>query len=151
MDDPSSPDPSDTPTGTDSPKHPGVPTEITSNKPQPPQSPAAGPVHSPVSNRAGSSDAMRPDPTEEHERRARDMDDALVHQIFAASLDLSAALTNIDDHRAAEKVLHAINGLDQAIKDLRMTAFEPGATGIPERRHSGLTRRPDPGSRPPAC
>lgn len=94
---------------------------------------------------------MRPGPTEEHESRARHLGDTLVHQIFAVSLDLSAALTNIDDHRAAEKVLHAINGLDQAIKDLRMTAFEPSATGMPERPHSGLARRPDPGSPPPAC
>ncbi len=137
MDAPSSPDPSNTPPGTGPLKQAGAPAETTSNKLQPPQSPAAGPVHTPVSNRAGSSDAVWPGPTEEHERIARDLDDTLVHQIFAVSLDLSAALARIDDHLAAEKVLHAIDGLDQAIKDLRITVFESSATGIPGRPHSG--------------
>jgi signal transduction histidine kinase len=61
--------------------------------------------------------------TEEHDRIAHDLNNTLMHQMFAVSLDLHAALTridhDIDDQHAAEKIRHAISGLDQAIKDLR--------------------------------
>jgi signal transduction histidine kinase len=66
--------------------------------------------------------------TEDHDRIAHDVNDTIVHQMFAVSLDLHAALSrmdhDIDDHYAAEKVRHAITGLDQAIRDLRNAVVE---------------------------
>jgi hypothetical protein len=66
--------------------------------------------------------------TEDHDRIAHDLNDTIVHQMFAVSLDLHAALSrmdhDIDDHYAAEKVRHAITGLDQAIRGLRNAVVE---------------------------
>jgi signal transduction histidine kinase len=66
--------------------------------------------------------------TEDHDRIAHDVNDTIVHQIFAVSLDLNAALSHmdhdVDDHLVAEKVRHAITGLDQAIRDLRNAVIE---------------------------
>jgi signal transduction histidine kinase len=68
--------------------------------------------------------------TEDRGRIAHDLNDTLVRQIFAISLDLHAALAridqDIDDRLAAEKIRHAIGGLDQAIKDIRNAVFGLG-------------------------
>ena len=62
--------------------------------------------------------------TEEHDRIAQGMNDVVVRRIFAAGLDLQAALGLIGDHRAASKIWHAIDELDQAIRDIRNTIFD---------------------------
>ena len=65
--------------------------------------------------------------TEDHDRIAHDLNDTIVCQMFAVSLDLHAALSrldDIDDHYVAERVRHAITGLDQAIRDLRHAVLE---------------------------
>jgi len=66
--------------------------------------------------------------TEDHDRIAHDVNDTIVHQMFAVSLDLHAALSRMDHHiderYAAEKVRNAITGLDQAIRDLRNAVVE---------------------------
>jgi hypothetical protein len=74
---------------------------------------------------------------------ARRMNDIVVHRIFAAELDLQAALGLLGDrrtagprpaagepaalgeHPAASKIWHATDELDCAIRDLRDTLFEP--------------------------
>jgi hypothetical protein len=79
---------------------------------------------------------------------ARRMNDVVVHRIFAAELDLQAALGLLGDHRtaglrpaageppagnpaavgehpAATKIWHATDELDHAIRDLRDILFEP--------------------------
>jgi hypothetical protein len=48
------------------------------------------------------------------------MNDVVVHRIFAAGLDLQAALGLIGDHRGASKICHALDELDQAIKDTHL-------------------------------
>ncbi len=62
--------------------------------------------------------------TEEHDRIAQRMNDVVVRRIFAAGLDLQAALGLTGDHRAASKIWHAIDELDQAIRDIRNTIFD---------------------------
>jgi signal transduction histidine kinase len=61
--------------------------------------------------------------TEDHNRIAHDVNDTLVHRMFVVSLGLHAALSSIErdtDHQyAAEKIRHAITGLDQAVSELR--------------------------------
>ncbi|MFI6603264.1 histidine kinase [Nonomuraea sp. NPDC050536] len=61
---------------------------------------------------------------EDHDRIAADLNDGLIHRMFALSLDLHAALTLLGDHQAAEKISLAISGLHQAIKDLRTTIYD---------------------------
>jgi hypothetical protein len=65
-----------------------------------------------------------------------ELDDTAVHHIFAASLGLSAALALIDDDHATGRVLHAIDELDRAIKDLREMAIILSA-GDMERTSNG--------------
>ena len=46
------------------------------------------------------------------------MNDAVVHRIFAAGLDLQAALGLIGEHQGASKIYHAID-----VRDIRDTIF----------------------------
>jgi signal transduction histidine kinase len=64
--------------------------------------------------------------TEDHDRIAQRMNDVVVHRIFTAGLDLQAALGLIGDHRGASKIHHALDELDQVIKDIRDTVFDRG-------------------------
>lgn len=68
---------------------------------------------------------------EDHGRIAPDFDDAVIHRIFAAGLDLPAALGLIGDHRGASKVHDAIDKLDQAVRGLRDTMFGTRQTDSP--------------------
>ena len=61
---------------------------------------------------------------EDHDRIAQDMNDVVVHRIFAAGLDLQAALGLIGDRRGTDKIHHAIGELDQAIRDIRNVIFD---------------------------
>ncbi len=62
---------------------------------------------------------------------ARKMNDVVVRRIFAAGLDLQAALGLIgeqgagSENPAASKIWDATDQLDHAIKDLRNILFEP--------------------------
>ena len=62
--------------------------------------------------------------TEDHDRIARGINDVVIRRIFAAGLDLQAALELIGEHRAASKIWHAIGELDQAVRDIRETIFD---------------------------
>jgi hypothetical protein len=62
--------------------------------------------------------------TEDHDRIAQHMNDVVVRRIFAAGLDLQAALGLIGDHSGASKIYHAVDELDHAIKDIRDTIFD---------------------------
>jgi hypothetical protein len=60
---------------------------------------------------------------EDHDRIAQSLNDVVVHRIFAAGLDLHAALGLIGEHRGAGKIYHAIGELDNAICDIRDDVF----------------------------
>ena len=64
--------------------------------------------------------------TEDHDRIARDMNDVVIHRIFAAGMDLQAALGLIGDQRAGSKIRYAIDELDRAIRDIRDAIFDRG-------------------------
>lgn len=69
---------------------------------------------------------------EDHERIAAGLNDVVVRRLFAAGLDLQAALGLMGTHPAAGKICHAVDELDQAIRDIRNTVFEcPAAGGHP--------------------
>lgn len=67
--------------------------------------------------------------------------DGVVQRIYAASLDLHSALAILDGDRAAERIDQAINDLDQAITQIRLTTAWPD----PQPRDH---RRPSDGRRP---
>ena|SRR5512142_213948 len=62
--------------------------------------------------------------TEDHDRIAQGINDVAIRRIFAAGLDLQAALELIGEHRAASKIWHAIGELDQAVRDIREAIFD---------------------------
>ena len=62
---------------------------------------------------------------EDHERIARDLNDVVVRRIFAAGLDLQAALLMMGNHCASGRIHDAVGKLDRAITDIRDTVFGP--------------------------
>jgi hypothetical protein len=64
---------------------------------------------------------------EDHDRIARGLNDIVVRRLFAAGLDLHAALGILGDHRAADKISHAIGELDHAIRGIRDAIFDGDA------------------------
>jgi signal transduction histidine kinase len=61
---------------------------------------------------------------EDHDRIAKGLNDVVIHRIFAAGLDLQAALGLIGDHAGAGKISHAIDELDHAIRDIRDVVYD---------------------------
>ena len=95
-------------------------------------------------------------PGDQHDRLAQRMNDVVVRRIFAAGLDLQAALGLIGgehrsagEHRATRKICHATEELDLAIRDLRDILFEQ-QTPVTARHPAtwpgpGIAGQPDPG------
>ena len=73
--------------------------------------------------------------TEDRDRIAQRMNDVVVRRIFGAGLDLQAALALIGDHSGASKIYHALDELDQAIRDIRETIFDRSPSGSPRFSH----------------
>jgi Histidine kinase len=69
----------------------------------------------------------------DRDRIAQRVTDIVVHRLFAAGLDLQAALGLIGDHPGANRIGHVIGELDQAIIDLRDAIFDhaPATTASP--------------------
>jgi hypothetical protein len=63
---------------------------------------------------------------EDHERIAHGLNDIVIRRIFAAGLDLQAALLLIGNHCAGSRIHDAVGQLDQAIIDIRDTVFGLG-------------------------
>jgi signal transduction histidine kinase len=114
---------------------PGVAPELLTRGPPP------GRGRAPEGTVAADSAELTRHLTEDHERIAREMNDVVIHRIFAAGLDLQAALGQIGDQRAASKICHAIDELDQAVRDIRDTIFDRGPRSFP--RPGGPRKPPD--------
>ena len=67
---------------------------------------------------------MTRDLSEDHDELAELMNDIVVRRIFAAGLDLEGALLLIGEHRGAGKIQHAIDEMDQAVRDIRDILFD---------------------------
>ena len=80
----------------------------------------------PADSRAVASAELTRYLTEDHDRIAQGINDVVIRRIFAAGLDLQAALELIGEHRAASKIWHAIGELDQAVRDIRETILDCG-------------------------
>ncbi len=60
----------------------------------------------------------------DRDRIAGDMNDPVVHRLFAAGLALETALGLIGDHPGAGKIQEAIGELELAIRDVRNVVFD---------------------------
>jgi hypothetical protein len=78
-----------------------------------PQTPEDGRV-------SGPAEAI-PDQAEDREQIALGLTDAVVRRLLTAGQDLQAALSLMGDHPASDKVRHAAEEMDQAIRDIRDT------------------------------
>ena len=101
--------------------------------PLPTRGPSASNGLAPTDSGAAASAELIRHLTEDHDRIAQGINDVIVHRIFAAGLDLQAALELIGEHRAASKIWRAIDELDQAIRDIRETTFDRNRAGARAR------------------
>jgi signal transduction histidine kinase len=92
--------------------------------PLPTRGPSASNGLAPTDSGAAASAELTRHLTEDHDRIAQGINDVVVHRIFAAGLDLQAALELIGEHRAASKIWHAIDELDHAVRDIRDTILD---------------------------
>ena len=78
--------------------------------------------HPPAGMAAGSAETtLRP--AEDQDRIVQGLNDVVVRRLFAAGLDLEIVLGLIGDYRASSEVCHAIDELDEAIRDIRDAVF----------------------------
>jgi hypothetical protein len=75
------------------------------------------------SDAAGPAEASL-DLVEDRERIALGLNDVVIRRLSSAGLDLQAALGLMGDHPASGKICHAVDELDQAIRDIRETIFD---------------------------
>ncbi len=120
---------------------PGVVSAVPATRPPPvlPVQLTRGPP--PCSPQApGDGNAVGPakvilDLVEDHERIALGLNDVVVRRLFTAGLDLQAALGLMGDHPASGKICHAVDEMDQAIRDIRNTIFDHLLGEQPPRAH----------------
>ncbi len=65
-----------------------------------------------------------PGQAEDRERIALGLNDVVVRRLLTAAQDLRAALGLMGNHPASGKVRHAVDEMDQAIRDIRDTIFD---------------------------
>ena len=99
---------------------------------QPTRGPHPGNPPAPEDGNAPGPAKARLDLVEDHEPIASGLND-VVRQLFTAGLDLQAALRLTGDHPANSKICHAMDELDQAIRDIRGTIFDHLAGDRPDR------------------
>jgi signal transduction histidine kinase len=74
---------------------------------------------------------------QDRDRIAADMNDIVVHRLFAAGLALDTALGLMGSHPGAGKVREAIGELDLAIRDIRNVVFDHHQPDPPSGGRSG--------------
>jgi hypothetical protein len=71
---------------------------------------------------------------------ARELGQVIAARLFSAGLDLHSALTLIADGPVADRLFHAVDELDGAIRDLRhLVLVAPGPTAGASRTASAAT------------
>ena len=72
---------------------------------------------------AGPTEAVRGQ-AEDRKRIVLGLNDVVVRRLLTAGQDLQAALGLMGNHPASGKVRHAVDEMDQAIRDIRDTVFD---------------------------
>jgi hypothetical protein len=88
-----------------------------------PQAPEGG--HAP-----GPAEAI-PGQAEDRERIALGLNDVVVRRLLTAGQDLQAALGLMGNHPASGKIRHAVDEMDQAVRDIPDTVFDHPAGDRP--------------------
>lgn len=99
---------------------------------QPTRGPPPGNPQAPEDGNAAGPAKASLDLVEDHEPIAPGLND-VVGQLFSAGLDLQAALRLMGDHPASSKICHAMDELDQAIRDIRDTILDHLPGDRPDR------------------
>jgi hypothetical protein len=97
---------------------PAVPAVQPTRAPPPDSPPAPEDGHA-----TGPAGAI-PGQAEDRERIATGLNDVVVRRLLTAGEDLQAALGLMVDHPANGKIRHAVDELDQAIRDIPDTVFD---------------------------
>ena len=97
---------------------PAVPRVQPTRGPPPssPQAPQDGSATGPAEDIPGQA--------EDQERITLSLNDVVIRRLFTAGMDLHGALRLMGDHPASGKICHALDELDQAIRDIRDTFFD---------------------------
>jgi hypothetical protein len=85
----------------------------------PPDSPPA-----PEDGRATGPAEAIPGQAEDRERIALGLNDVVVRRLLTAGQDLQAALGLMGNHPASGKIRHAVDEMDQAVRDIPDTVFD---------------------------
>src|ERR1700728_2949371 len=117
---------------------PGVLSAATA-KPAPAVSPvrptpglAAASPQAPEGGRAAARAEAIPGQAEDRERIALALNDVVVRRLLTAGQDLQAALGLMGNHPASGKIRHAVDEMDQAVRDIPDTVFDhPAAEPAP--------------------
>jgi signal transduction histidine kinase len=68
-------------------------------------------------------DAERLGVLEDRDRIARDLHDLVIQRLFATGMGLEGAVRLIDNPEAADRIVRAVDNLDETIKDIRSAIF----------------------------
>ncbi|GII02184.1 histidine kinase [Planobispora takensis] len=68
-------------------------------------------------------DAERLGLLEDRDRIAKDLHDVVIQRLFAVAMTLMSTVRMVDDPTASARVQHAVDELDQTIKEIRSTIF----------------------------
>ena len=94
----------------------------------PPAGPASGlppgNPQAPEGDRAPGPAEAIPGQAEDRERIALGLNDVVVRRLLTAGQDLQAALGLMGDHPASGKIRHAVDEMDQAVRDIPDTVFD---------------------------
>ena len=90
---------------------------------RPPSGLPPGSPQAPDDGRATGPAQANPGQAEDRDRIALGLNDVVVRRLLTAALDLQAALRLMGNHPASGKVRHAVDEMDQAIRDIRDTDF----------------------------
>jgi hypothetical protein len=99
---------------------------------QPTRGPPPGDPQPPEDGNAVGPAKASLDLAEDYEPIAPGLND-VVRRLLSAGLDLQAALRLMGDHPASSKICHAVDELDQAVRDIRDTVFDHLAGDRPDR------------------
>jgi hypothetical protein len=91
---------------------------------RPPPGLLPGSPQAPDDGRATGPAQAIPGQAEDRERIALGLNDVVVRRLLTAGQDLQAALRLMGNHPASGKVRHAVDEMDQAIRDIRDAIFD---------------------------
>jgi hypothetical protein len=101
----------------------------------PPAGPASDPPRgnpqAPEGDRVPGPAEAIPGQAEDRERIALGLNDAVVRRLLTAGQDLQAALGLMGNHPASGKIRHAVDEMDQAVRDIPDTVFDHPADERP--------------------